>query len=418
MKKRLITLFLAIVMVCSTIPSAFAASNEATQAAESLYELGLFRGTGTNSDGTPIFDLDKAPTRNQAIIMLVRLLGKEVEALESYWDIPFTDVSDSVRPYIGYAYANGLTNGTSATTYSGTKLISANQYITFILRALGYGSNEDFTVSNPYPLAQEIGLTNLTANPSVFSRGTVAVLSRQALDCYLKDSSITLFEKLGLSAAGNSSPLPEVTPPVVEDTAQNYVQSVAGILADNGQTLHSVHINSFIVGGEAHHSGLGFPLQTYDVNGDVDLYVSHSDMTLLLAYATGNYRTGPNKNPYRPDIISLSNMYTTKTVNGNTVRDFDFYQETYWTEYLDANTAHQYTEYKYDGITFTAYRNQYSQGNDLSLVYFDGVRTINGEYYNVKDVLRHFGIRNTPVVTCSGEMDTMWYTYFGTLDLK
>ena len=103
MKKRVLCMILTLVMIFALVPSATAASNEATKAAEALYELGLFKGTGTNPDGTPIFDLDKTPTRNQAIIMLVRLLGKEEEAKAGTWDIPFTDVSDAMRSYIGYA---------------------------------------------------------------------------------------------------------------------------------------------------------------------------------------------------------------------------------------------------------------------------------------------------------------------------
>ena len=102
MKKRLLCMIRTLVMIFSLVPSVAAASDEATEAAEALYELGLFKGTGTNPDGTPIFDLDKTPTRNQAIIMLVRLLGKEEEALAGTWEIPFTDVSDAMRPYIGY----------------------------------------------------------------------------------------------------------------------------------------------------------------------------------------------------------------------------------------------------------------------------------------------------------------------------
>ena len=81
MKKRLSCIILTLVMIISLVPFAAAASDEATEAAEALYELGLFKGTGTNPDGTPIFDLDKTPTRNQAIIMLVRLLGKEEDPL-------------------------------------------------------------------------------------------------------------------------------------------------------------------------------------------------------------------------------------------------------------------------------------------------------------------------------------------------
>jgi len=154
--KKLISLMLTLVIMIAVLPAAYAAEEEAEEAAQALYELGLFKGTGTRDDGTPIFDLDKTPTRNQAIIMLVRLLGKEEEALAGTWDIPFTDVTEAMRPYIGYAYTNGLTNGTSATTYGGTNLIKPNQYIAFVLRSLGYVSGEDFQVGTSWKLANDI----------------------------------------------------------------------------------------------------------------------------------------------------------------------------------------------------------------------------------------------------------------------
>jgi len=188
MKKKLLCLLLTLLMVCSLLPAALAVNDDAAgEAAQTLYELGLFRGTGTNPDGTPIFDLDKTPTRNQAVIMLVRLLGKEQEALAGNWDLPFTDVpKDSTPyPYIGYAYANGLTNGTTATTYSGTAPIRANQYIAFVLRSLGYVSGKDFQVGTSWKLANEIGLTHgeYDGSPAVFTRGDVALISCQSLSC-------------------------------------------------------------------------------------------------------------------------------------------------------------------------------------------------------------------------------------------
>ena len=184
--KKLLSLMLTLVLMCNLIPAAHAASDEATQAAQTLYELGLFRGTGTNPDGTPVFDLDKTPTRNQAVIMLVRLLGKEEEALAGDWELPFTDVvkGSTSYYYIGYAYANGLTNGTSATTYSGSNPIRANQYITFVLRSLGYVSGEDFKVSTAWEFSDEIGLTHgeyNAENAANFIRGDVAKNLRQCL---------------------------------------------------------------------------------------------------------------------------------------------------------------------------------------------------------------------------------------------
>ena len=59
--KRILSFVLSLVLVLSLIPSTFAASNEGNEAAQSLYELGLFSGTGTDANGNPIFDLDRAP---------------------------------------------------------------------------------------------------------------------------------------------------------------------------------------------------------------------------------------------------------------------------------------------------------------------------------------------------------------------
>ena len=66
MKKRLSCLILAIIMICSFIPSVSAAGSVLSSQGKTLYELGLFRGVGTNEDGTPDFGLDQVPTRNQA----------------------------------------------------------------------------------------------------------------------------------------------------------------------------------------------------------------------------------------------------------------------------------------------------------------------------------------------------------------
>ena len=180
MKKKLSCLLLTLLMVVSLMPAASAANANATKAAETLYELGLFRGTGTNPDGTPIFDLDKTPTRNQAVIMLVRLLGKEQEALNGTWDLPFTDVAkgSTVYPYIGYAYANGLT---------------------FVLRAMGYESGKDFEVGTAWELSDKLGITHNrynAVNAASFLRSDVAFISASALSAQLQGSKLTLADKL------------------------------------------------------------------------------------------------------------------------------------------------------------------------------------------------------------------------------
>lgn len=200
MKKKLLSMLLAAALFLALIPTAFAASDDAITAANALYQLGLFKGTGTNADGTPNFDLDRAPTRNEAVTMLVRLLGKENEAVNGVWNIPFTDVAAWAKPYVGYAYANGLTTGTSATTFGGDAVISASQYITFVLRALGYESGTDFQWDKSWELSDSIGVTNGTYNAgtSSFTRGDVASISYNSLSIAKKNSATTIADELGL----------------------------------------------------------------------------------------------------------------------------------------------------------------------------------------------------------------------------
>ena len=65
MRKLLLTLALAFLLVLALGTTAMAAgTDDALASAETLHELGLFQGTGTNADGTPIYDLEKVPTRN------------------------------------------------------------------------------------------------------------------------------------------------------------------------------------------------------------------------------------------------------------------------------------------------------------------------------------------------------------------
>ena len=133
--------------------------------------------------------------------MLVRLLGKEQEALNGSWTLPFTDVpkGSTAYPYIGYAYANGLTNGYTTTTYCGTNPIRANQYITFVLRAMGYVSGKDFEVGTAWELSDKLGITHgeyNAANAANFIRADVTTISLSALSAPLKGGKIPLADKL------------------------------------------------------------------------------------------------------------------------------------------------------------------------------------------------------------------------------
>ena len=197
--KKLLALVLALVSVCLLTLSAAAASTLQQEAALSLYETGgLFQGTGYDNAGQPVFDLDRAPTRFEAITMLVRLLGKEAEATQGTWQTPFQDLAAWAAPYVGYAYENGLTSGVSQTAFGGGSTVTCAQYLTFVLRALGYESGADFQWDTAWELSDKIGLTdgNYGAETKTFTRGDAALVSYRALFLTPKNETVTLSEKI------------------------------------------------------------------------------------------------------------------------------------------------------------------------------------------------------------------------------
>ena len=113
-----------------------------TGAADRLHEVGLFQGTGVTASGAPVYELDRTPTRAEAAVMLVRLLGKEADAKALTYTAPFTDLEGWEAPYVQYLYDNKLTTGATATTFEPKAQCSAQMYTTFLLRSLGYSDAE------------------------------------------------------------------------------------------------------------------------------------------------------------------------------------------------------------------------------------------------------------------------------------
>lgn len=196
--RKWVSFFLALMMLFALCMPAFAAESEAQEAAEALYSLGLFKGTGADASGKPVFDLNRAPTRAEAVTMLVRLLGKEDAALAGDWNTPFTDVADWAKPYVGYAYVNGLTSGVSETSFGGSQTVTAAQFLTFALRALGYESGKDFSWDTAWTLGDAIGLSQgrFDANTNRFTRGDAAIVSLAALRTKQNGSSQTLLQAI------------------------------------------------------------------------------------------------------------------------------------------------------------------------------------------------------------------------------
>lgn len=183
-------------------PYAFRYSNatDYNAIAAALKTLNLFKGSFTGyGEG---YDLEVAPTRLQALIMFIRVLGEEDAALAYTGPMPFTDVAagSQSEKYVGYAYSKGYTNGYSATTFRPSQTVTAGQYMEFMLRALGYSSAANTDLSGTLDNAYANGVITsgeLTVLQSgTFLRADLVYVSYYALDATMAGTGITLRDTL------------------------------------------------------------------------------------------------------------------------------------------------------------------------------------------------------------------------------
>ncbi|MCI9643314.1 MAG: hypothetical protein HFF97_01090 [Oscillibacter sp.] len=196
--KRFLTILLTTLALAGLLCVSASASSFDRPAAE-LAAIGMLKG------GPGGFDLDKAPTRAQAAIMLVRLFGAEEEAQAAYasgdLQCPFGDVNGTAAPHVAWLVEKGLANGTSGTAFGAANPCTAKAYTIFLLRALGYQDNADFTSANAQEFAMAIGLLDTSAFTGTFLRDDLVSMTYQALGADLKKGDTYLLASLIESGA-------------------------------------------------------------------------------------------------------------------------------------------------------------------------------------------------------------------------
>lgn len=175
--------------------------------AGALKAMGLFQGSDVPYGNN--YELETAPTRIQGLVMFLRLMGEEQYALAYPGSgITFADVPDWAEPYVAYAYDRGYTKGQEIDSqwrvvFGTQDPLAPRDYMTFLLRALGYSEGSDFQWLSAVTDAQTLGVLTagevfeLTEKP--FLRAQVVYLSYFALPAKTADGE-TLLERL--SAAG------------------------------------------------------------------------------------------------------------------------------------------------------------------------------------------------------------------------
>jgi len=213
------------------LASLASATTDYTGEAQTLKTMGLFLGTDKG------LELQKTTTRAEAAVMMVRLLGKEDYARGANLQHPFKDVPGWADPYVGYLYKSGLTKGQSISSFGSNDKITADQYTTYILRALDYDDSKgDFSWDQA--LAKYMETSQLSADEREYfsslglkqalSRNDLVGLSYKALFMTLKSSSITLLQKLYI--------IDEVISPVRMQLAQQNDNRIEQLIGDISST--------------------------------------------------------------------------------------------------------------------------------------------------------------------------------------
>ncbi len=204
MKKKKISAALTTVLLSTALltPS-FSATD--INYAESLKTLGLLKGSDKG------FELERTPNRAEISAMLINLAGATEELPKENYLHPFNDVPKWADAIVGYMYEKGITSGISADTFGANQPATALDYMTFVLKALGY-DNSDFDYRASVDFATEIGLvdeaTATALKTNTFQRKDMILISSMALEPPLKNTpDMTLKSHLiGIGAIASDTP--------------------------------------------------------------------------------------------------------------------------------------------------------------------------------------------------------------------
>lgn len=272
--KKIISFILCFVMITSMLTTyALTEENLYNDMAICLKQLGLFKGVSDTE-----FDLHRAPTRTEAIIMLIRVLGNENKAASNNWEHPFDDVETWANNYVGYAYNNGLSKGISNTKF-GTENADSSMYLTFVLRALGYSdtNGEDFEWNNPFELAEKVGISPDCVNTDEFMRKDVVAISYAALSAKLKNSEQTLAQKLIESKVFAQETFDKLYNPETFSSKENIDANITEDQTQN--TMEAIPIESIM-----NLSSAVVDIEYYHTNSDYDKNESfHTSQGFLIS---------------------------------------------------------------------------------------------------------------------------------------
>ena len=182
--KRALSLLLSSTMVLGMLVMGSSAasytdvtSKENVEAIEVLKAVGVMTG-----DENGNFNPNKQVTRAEMAVVMANLLDLKVEDFKGA-SLPFTDVPEWAVPYVAACYADGITAGTSATTFAPNSPITREQMAAILYRYAAYKG---------YDVSQKADLSGYTdaASISGYAKDALAWANAQKLITGVTDTTL------------------------------------------------------------------------------------------------------------------------------------------------------------------------------------------------------------------------------------
>ena len=245
------------IMGSSAASYADVSSEDNVEAIDVLQAVGVMVG---DEDGN--FNPDEYVTRNEMAVVMSNLLALNVSNFTSS-SIPFTDVPDWAAPYVAACYADGITSGTSDTTYGGDDTVTAAQAGLMMLKALGY-----FQYSSDF--GSDWQLSAVRQASSAMTRNEVAQLALNALEATMvepsSDGSTIVVGDITVSSNVSYD----------ERTSSNsQYASISNDHADDSDSQYTIELGEELYDGDLEKSSadanedvFGRPAVTWEYNND------------------------------------------------------------------------------------------------------------------------------------------------------
>jgi len=142
------------------------------------------------SDAAEPYGLANEVNKSDALILAMRMTGREKEILAGNFEHPFTDVPAGADKYVGYAYQKGYLPKNDAKKFNSTEMISYNEYLYYILSILGYREGSDFTIDKINDFAKEKGFPLAPYGGTKFIKAKIVEINSALLSRSLKGKTI------------------------------------------------------------------------------------------------------------------------------------------------------------------------------------------------------------------------------------